>query len=169
MLKRFSKILRICLVASAFIFSACTQSLVISNVDYSQPVETVLTPDNQGTVTDVQHGLTFNILPLQYSETRDTTSVTTKEVRLIRGSEGYYYITAPGYKHVYVMEPEHRSLRLKKQILVSENGISKPAFNQREPYIQLVNRETKEMYQLTAKGVQKKSEQEKMAEEASSQ
>lgn len=132
----------------------CKQSMVISKVDYSQPVETVLTPDDKGFVQDVQHGLKFNILPLQYAETQDTSTVTTHRIRMIRGSEGYYYITSDGYQNVYVMAPEKGSLKLKNKIKINEEGLAEPAFNQREPYIQLLNRSTGETYALNADGIQ---------------
>jgi len=135
------------------LFSGCKQALVISDVDYAQPIETVLIPNEEGMVQDVQRGLAFNILPLQYEETQDSSSVTTEEVRLIRGSEGFYYITAPGYSNVYVMYPDENSLRMERKIKINEEGISQPAFNQREPYVQLLNRSTNEVYSLTSEGI----------------
>lgn len=111
------------------LLAGCKQSMVISKVDYSQSIESVLQPDEDGTVKDVKHGLTFNIKPIQYAETQDTSSVTTNQVRYIRGQEGYYYITAPNYKNVYVMAPEKGKLVLKETLKTSEDGISKPAFN----------------------------------------
>ncbi|MDR8390934.1 hypothetical protein NC796_07285 [Aliifodinibius sp. S!AR15-10] len=141
------------------LFAGCKQSMVISDVNYSQPIETVLTPNENGVVEDVQHGLSFNILPLQYAETEDTSSVTTREVRMIRGKEGFYYITAAGYSNVYVMAPEKNQLKLKKKIKISEEGIEQPAFNQRDTYVQLLNRETEDTYMLTEEGV-KQTDQE---------
>lgn len=144
----------------------CKQTLVISEVDYSQPIETVLQPDENGVVNDVQHGLSFNVLPLQYAETGDTSSVTTGQVRMIRGKEGYYYITSAGYQNVYVMAPEKGALKLKKKILIKEGGIAQPAFNQRNPYVQLLNLETGENYALTADGIHQPKENEKLKKEA---
>lgn len=149
------------LIAIAFL-AGCKQSMVLSRVDYSQSIETVLTPNKQGVVKDMQHGLTFNILPLQYAETQDTTSVTTREIRYIRGQEGYYYITAPNYRHVYVMAPEQNRLKLKKKLKVSDSGIAQPALNQRTSYVQLVNLKSGQSWKLDPKGIQK--EQAKMAE-----
>ncbi len=148
-----NKILIVALILS-FAVMGCRHSMVISKVDYSQPIETVLEPDEKGVVNDVQNGMAFNVLPLQYAETGDSTSVTIDRIRMIRGSEGYYYITAEGYKHVYVMEPEKSSLKLKNKIEVSEEGIQNPAFNQRNKYVQLLNRKTGEYYALTFKGKQ---------------
>lgn len=164
---RLSNFIKVLLLISVSVFVGCKQTLVISDVDYSQPIESVLETNKEGTVNDVRSGLSFNILPLQYVETQDTTSVTTQEVRMIRGKEGYYYITSPGYKNVYVMAPEKSTLKLKNKILIKEEGISKPAFNQRNPYVQLLNRETGENYALTAKGIQQPDSNENSEEEAS--
>lgn len=143
-----------CSLAALLIpLAGCKQSMVISDVNYSQPIETVLVPDNEGMVQDLQHGLTFNILPLQYEETQDSSSVTTTQVRMIRGYEGYYYITAAGYSHVYIMAPEKSSLKLTKKIKISEDGLEEPAFNQRKTYVQLLNRKTNTTYALTDQGL----------------
>lgn len=164
---RLSKLLKALLLICVTVFMGCKQTLVISDVDYSQPIESVLETDENGMVNDVRTGLSFNILPLQYVETQDSSSVTTEEVRMIRGNEGYYYITSPGYQNVYVMAPEKSTLKLKNKILIKEGGISKPAFNQRNPYVQLLNRETGENYALTEKGIQKPDSNENTEEEAS--
>lgn len=140
--------------ASVLFTIGCQQSMVISEVDYSQAVESVLEPDEEGMVEDLQHDIKFNIKPLQYAETEDTSSVTTEEIRLIRGQEGYYYITAPNYSHVYVMMPEEGALKLKNRVAVSEDGLERPAFNQRMSHIQLLNRETGETWQITPDGVE---------------
>lgn len=164
---RLSKILKALLLICVTVFMGCKQTLVISDVNYSQPIESVLETDENGMVNDVRTGLTFNVLPLQYVETQDTSSVTTKEIRMIRGKEGYYYITSSGYKNVYVMAPEKSTLKLKNKILIKEGGISKPAFNQRNPYVLLLNRETGENYALTEKGIQKPDSNENTDEETS--
>lgn len=144
----------------AVILSGCKEPMVISRVDYSQSIESVLTPDKQGVVHDLQHGIKFNILPLQYAETQDTSSVTTEVIRLIRGEKGFYYITASGYNHVYVMAPEKGKLELREEIKVSENGIDQPAFNQRMSHIQLVNLKTGESWMLTADGIKEEKSKE---------
>ncbi|WP_211359343.1 hypothetical protein [Fodinibius salinus] len=141
------------LLLMALLFMGCKQSMVISKVDYSQSIESVLKPDEEGVVKDAKHGLSFNIKPLQYAETRDTSSVTTEQVRYIRGQKGFYYITAPNYKNVYVMEAQKGSLKLKKKLSVSEKGVSRPAFNQRGEYIQLVNLETDEHWKVQPESI----------------
>ena len=74
---------------------------------------------------------------------------------MIRNREGYYFITANNFKHVYVMVPKEGSLKLKKKILVDENGINSPAFNWRDPVVELINRDTKEVISLNSKGTLK--------------
>lgn len=145
-------------IASAVVLTGCKQSMVINKVDYSQPVESVLTPNENGIVEDVQQGISFSIMPIQYQETQDTSSVTTKEVRFIRGHEGYYYITAPDYENVYIMEPEAGKLKLKNSFVATEEGLAKPAFNQRSTYIQLVNRDTGQSWEVRPDGIQEESQ-----------
>jgi len=137
-------------LGAVLLLAGCSQSMFISNVDYSQPIETVLQPDEEGMVQDVQHGLRFSILPVQYEETQDTSSVSVNEVRLIRGREGYYYLTAPGFRNVYVLTPEQSGMKLKKKLEVDEEGISAPAFNQRNTHIQLLNRSNNTTYTITS-------------------
>lgn len=146
-------------VAAALLVAGCKQSMVISKVDYSHSIESVVTPDENGVVEDGQHGLKFNIKPLQYAETQDTSSVTTDQVRYIRGQEGYYYITAPNYKNVYVMAPDKGTLKLKKKLEVSESGLDQPALNQRLSHIQLLNLASGESWKLNPDGIQKEQSQ----------
>ncbi len=146
--------LSISILLAGLILAGCKQSLVISEVNYAQPVEAVLTPDKDGVVKDTKNGFIFNIMPLQYAETEDTSSVTTDEVRYIRSNNGFYYITVPEYKNVYVMAPGEHELKLEKKIKVSEEGIAEPALNQRKKYIQLVDRATGTAWALDNEGIQ---------------
>lgn len=139
------------------VFSICAlascRSLVIENVDYSQPIESVLNVNDDGRVSDVNTGLSFNLMPLQYIETEDTSSVTTPEVRVIRNHQGYYFVTAPGYSNVFVLKPDEGVLRLHETILIDESGITNPAFNQRPPVIELLDG-TEQVYRLTSDGIE---------------
>lgn len=143
----------LCFLAVAILLTGCGQSLTISDVNYGQSLEAVLEPDEDGDVTDARNGIEFNVKPLQFEETEDTSSVTTEEIRMIRGSEGFYFITAPGYKNVYVMAPEANELKLENKIEISEDGLGSPAFNQRDSHIQLVDQETDETYSLDSEGL----------------
>jgi len=135
------------------ILAGCSGALTLSNVDYSQPVETVLETDSEGMVHDRENHINFSILPLQYAETQDTSTVITDEIRMIRGEKGYYYITAVNYQHVYIMAPEQKKLKLIKKVKVNENGLEEPAFNQRAPFIQLLDLSSGESYTISHKGL----------------
>ncbi len=152
---------KVCIAAVLLLVVAgCSSSLVIRDVNYAEPVEAVLFPNKNGVVEDIRGGISFNILPLQYAETQDTSSVTTEQIRMIRGREGFYYITAPGYTNVYVMAPEKNSLKLQKKIKINEQGITEPAFNQRDTHVQLLNRKTNDTYMLSAQGLAEPGESE---------
>lgn len=135
--------------------TACSSSLVLNRVNFAQPVESVDMPNDNGMVKDRRYGLEFNVKPLQYAETQDSTSVTTREVRVIRSQSGFYFITADNYKNVYVMAPKDGKLSLKKKILIDEEGMEAPAFNQRAPYIELVVRGSSDTYMLNKDGIVK--------------
>ncbi len=125
-------------VFSVLFLQACNKSLVVKNVNYAQQIESVLVPDSDGIVTDVRFGLSYSIMPFQYEEFEDTTSVQVSEVRMIRNNQGYYFITADKFKHVYVMAPKRGEFKLEKKILVDEEGLNAPAFNWRNPVVQLI-------------------------------
>ncbi|HCT52173.1 MAG TPA: hypothetical protein DF712_06895, partial [Balneola sp.] len=87
-------------IAALLLMSAC-KTFEVKNVNYAQQIESVLIPTNEGVVNDSRYGISFNILPFQYQEIQDSSSVFVDEVRLIRNSNGYYFITATGFQNVY--------------------------------------------------------------------
>jgi hypothetical protein len=141
--------------ATVILFTSACKTFEVKNVNYSQQVESVLIPTEYGEITDSRYGLSFNILPFQYEEMQDSNSVQIDNVRLIRNQNGFYFITANGFNNVYVMKPIKNGLKLKEKIAVSENGLIKPAFNLRSPYVQLIDLETSEKYSLNEKGIKK--------------
>ena len=157
---RPQRFIPIILLASIVMLGTACKTFVVKNVNYSHQIESVLIPDEDGTVTDVRHGITFNVTPFQKQEFGTTDSTEIKEVRLIRNAEGFYFITANQFKNVYVMQPGDGSLKLKKKIKVSEEGISEPAFNMRDGYVQLVKVETNEIVSLNEEGIQKNNKEE---------
>ncbi len=152
---RLNQVRNLITVVSLLLLTACSSSLVIKNVDFAQPIETVLTPNSKGVVNDVRDGLTFDAMPLQYAETKDTSSVTIPAIRMIRGHDGYYFITAKGFNNVYIMAPSNGTLKLHKKILITKEGLSSPAFNQRMPYVQLIDGSSAS-YDLTKDGIKGK-------------
>lgn len=135
------------------LLAACS-SLIIKPVNFGWPIENVLTSDSNGMVEEQRHSISFNITPLLQAEFGDSTKAGSQEIRLIRNNEGYYFITAQGFKNVYVFSPGGSSLNLENKFLVTEEGLQNPVFNQRNTYIELINGES--IYELTGKGIMKR-------------
>jgi hypothetical protein len=112
--------------------------LSLKPADFSWPVESVLKADSKGMVQENRYQLSFNVRPMFFAETGDSSNVSAS-VRVIRDRAGYYFITAPGFKHVYVFGTGDGALTLESKILISEGGMSSPAFNARAPHVQLLN------------------------------
>jgi hypothetical protein len=94
--------------------------------------------NDDGFVTEERYSLSFNTINMFFEETEDSTSHLNKQVRLIRDVKGYYFITSDNFKNVYVFNAYDGGLKLENKILISEAGINNPAFNQRPPYIELL-------------------------------
>ena len=95
------------------IVSGCS-SLTLSPVHYQWPVESVLTVDEKGMVDETRYNMTFNVKSLLFDETADSVHVSGIELRIIRDASGYYYITAPKFKNVYVFASDEGKLKLEK-------------------------------------------------------
>jgi hypothetical protein len=153
---RLPKIIPFILLASIVMAGTACKTFVVKNVNYAHQIESVLTPDENGNIEDVRHGISFNIAPFQKKEFGENDSTQIKEVRLIRNTGGFYFITATHFKNVYVMEPGNGSLKLKNRIKVSEISMLEPAFNMRDGFVQLVKVDTNEIVNLNEEGIQKK-------------
>lgn len=125
--------------------AACGPSLVLHNVDYSQPIESVLEVDSDFNVHDQRFAVKFSITPLLDEEGIPSVS----EIRIIRSRAGYYFVTASGFNNVYIFASGESKLELVEKIRVSDNGLSQPAFNQRGSHIELIDRDTGETFNLT--------------------
>ncbi len=136
------------LIASGLIGCA---SLKLEPANFAWPVESVLKIDSKGMVEDNRYSFSFNVKPLFQAEFNDTTA--SGEIHLIRDMYGYYYITAAKFKNVYTFVANEGNLSQKNKFLVSETGLSSPAFNQRDQYIQLLNGKEKSIM-LSRDGIQ---------------
>ncbi len=125
-------------VSLAAFLSACSSRVAIENVDFAQPVETVAQADSEGQVADIRTGVSFNILPLLEKEGLTASDFSNTDVRMMRNHQGYYFVTAAGFRNVYVMEAQENKLRSENIIRISSDRLENPAFNQRNPYIQLI-------------------------------
>lgn len=140
------------LLAAGMLLSGCS-ALTLTPVDFAWPIEIRPETDTRGFLRDDRTGLAFNVKPLMFAETADSTQVGGISFRIIRDAEGYFYIIAPKFKNVYVFASGEGVLKLKTAIQVSQTGLVNPAFNQRVMFIQLVNGKDKPVM-LSKNGIQ---------------
>lgn len=126
------------LVAMGIVLSSCS-SFSVQQVDYGWPVESVLKVKDDNTVAEGRYAIAFNVATLALREFEDSLALRGKEIRVLRSTEGMYFITGQGFRHVYVMTPQASTLRLRRKFEVSPSGLKKPAMNQRDPYVELVD------------------------------
>lgn len=141
------------IILSFLILVAGCTSLTLAPSDFSWPIESELTADRGGMVKEDRYYLSFNIKPLLFAEFQDSLKVDGRTIRIIRDRQGYYFVTGPRFKNVYVFEHAEAGLSQVNKILVKEAGLSNPAFNKRPPHIQLLNGNDKPIL-LTRKGVE---------------
>lgn len=122
----------------AFLLPACS-SLSLQQVDFGWPVESALKVKDNNTVSEGRYAISFNVAPLAQKEFADSNALKGKEIRLLRSNEGMYYVTGPNFKYVYVMTPLASELKLFQKFEVSKTGLKKPALNQRDPYVELLD------------------------------
>jgi len=119
------------------IIAGCS-TLLLKPAEFSWPIESVLKIDKEGTVNEDRYSFSFNTKALFFEETQDSMAYSGKDLRVIRNMDGYYFITSPNFKNVYVFASAEGSLKLENKIAISEIGMKNPAFNQRTPFIELV-------------------------------
>ena len=132
--------------------TAGCSSVLLTPADFSWPLEDVLKVDDNGFITVDRYSFNLNVKPLFQVELNDSTKAVGSEIRLIRGTEGYYYITASGFKNVYTFLPVEGGFKLSSKIEISDSSALKtPKFNQRPPNIELIDGMTK--YLLNKNGI----------------
>ena len=128
-------------------------SLILKPTNFGWPLEAVLKVDKNGNVQEKRYSLDFNTKELFLTETGDSLGYQNKELRVIRNSNGYYFMVANNFKNVYVFSPSEGSLSLSNKIAISDStGMNNPAFNQRPPYIEL-NYDNNKKVNLTNEGI----------------
>lgn len=135
-------------IGFALLASVAACSSYIPYVDYSQPFESAVAPDANHYIQDARYGITFSVQPLLRRENMEAAD----EVYLIRNNMGYYFVTAPGFSHVYVLEPRPGELKIDNEIELSGNGLGQPGFNQRRDHIEVIDRATGEVYRINENG-----------------
>ena len=133
-----------------FITAACS-SLTLKPADFSWPIENALKVDNKGFVEEQRYAFTLKVKSLFFAEFADSNNFAGKEIRIIRDKLGYFYITGKNFKNVYVFFPLEGGMKLEEKIIISEQGLNSPAFNQKSPNIELLDSPNK--YLLNNKGI----------------
>jgi hypothetical protein len=126
-------------------------SVTLKPVDFSWSFESVLTADSAGYVKAEPKTIAFDAGELFRAETKDPGAAAGTIVRIIRDSDGYYFITSPGFRHVYIFTGANGKLTLEKKVLIAEQGMEKPFFNRRDLGIELVA--NGQVYLLSKKGI----------------
>ncbi len=132
----------ILVVPIVLLLSGCG-GLALRPAEFAWPFESVFKVDAKGIAAEeeqpARYFVTFNAKPLLFEETGDSVHVAGKVFRVIRDGEGYYYITGKEFKNVYVFATSEGALTIERKIPVAEKGMESPAFNQRPPFVQLLN------------------------------
>lgn len=147
-------ILNVFVCMFAIILAGCS-TLLLRPADFSWPVEVTLKPDGKGNVQEARYQMSFNVKALLFEELQDSVTVTKHTLHILRDQAGFYFITAKGFKNVYVFGQGDGALKLEKKILISEKGLEAPALNQKTPFIQLINenKENEAPVALTKDGI----------------
>ncbi|HWR98011.1 MAG TPA: hypothetical protein VN317_06270 [Candidatus Methanoperedens sp.] len=123
-------------LAATLVLSGC--ALTLRPVDFSWSYESVLTAGPDGVVKGEPKTIAFNARPLFREELGQAGPVEGRTVRIIRNDEGYYFITAPGFKRVYIYRGGEAKLWLTEKVLIDKKGMEKPFFNRRDRGVELV-------------------------------
>ncbi len=143
---------RYILMAMTFLIISGCAALILQPADFSWPIENVLKIDEKGFIKEDRHTFTINVKPIFHEEHRDSNLALGKEIRIIRSQAGYYFITASNFKNIYVLIPIESGMKLVNKINISETQpLLNPAFNQKSPYIELIDGSKK--YLLNHKGL----------------
>jgi hypothetical protein len=144
------QLLIVSLILSSML-AACSV-LTLQPANFSWPLESVLPADDNGKISDDRYSVEVNTVGMFFEEFQDSLSYKGKDLRLIRDNMGFYFLTSGNFKNVYVFKAEEGTMVLENKIFISEFGLQNPAFNQRDPYIELVDGNNK--MNLTYKGIE---------------
>lgn len=122
----------------AILFVSCS-TLNIQNVDFSWPVEVVATVSNTNIVSSDRYGLAFSVAAIAQEELQDSSALRNVQVHVLRNGEGFYFVTAAKFKHVYVFRSNAGELSLENAIEIGASPLQSPALNLRTPYVELLD------------------------------
>lgn len=139
------------ILITTVVLSSCS-SLTLTPAEFGWSLEAVLKIDNNGFVKEDRNSISFDTKVLFLEETQDSLGYAGKTLRLIRNNEGFYFMTAVDFKNVYVFTVEKNAFSLENKIEINETGLKNPAFNQRKPFIELLDDGI--TYKLTSEGIE---------------
>ena len=131
--------LKIFLIFITTIVLLSCSTLKLTPAEFSWPIEAVLKIDNNGFVKEERNLVSFDTRALFLEETEDSLGYAGKTLHLIRNNEGFYFMTAVDFKNVYVFTVEENAFSLENKIQINETGLKNPSFNQRKPFIELLD------------------------------
>lgn len=140
----------ILLVFTGIIITSCS-TLTLTPAEFGWPIEGVLKVDNKGFVKEDRGAILFDTKALFLEEMQDSLGYAGKTLRVIRNHEGLYFMTAVDFKNVYVFGVDKNSFVLENKIEINETGLKNPAFNQRKPFVELID--DGKTYKLTSEGI----------------
>lgn len=141
----------ILLIIVGLIATSCS-TLTLTPAEFGWPIEGVMRIDNSGFVKEDRSAVWFDTKALFLEETQDSLGYAGKTLRVIRNHEGFYFMTAIDFKNVYVFGVDKNAFTLENKIQIGEVGLKNPAFNQRKPYIELID--NGKSYKLTSEGIE---------------
>lgn len=124
-------------LATLLLALAGCASVTIKPVDFSWSFESVLTADATGVVSGEPKTIAFDAGVLFRAEAGEQATAAGKTVRIIRDREGFYFVTAAGFKNVYVFRGARGKLVPCKKVFIAAEGMEKPFFNRRDRGIEL--------------------------------
>ena len=140
----------ILLVFTGIIITSCS-TLTLTPAEFGWPIEGVLKVDNKGFVKEDRGAILFDTKALFLEEMQDSLGYAGKTLRVIRNHDVFYFMTAVDFKNVYVFGVDKNSFVLENKIEINETGLKNPAFNQRKPFVELID--DGKTYKLTSEGI----------------
>lgn len=139
------------LIFAGLLITSCS-TLTLTPAEFGWPIEAVLKVDNKGFVKEDRSAVLFDTKALFLEEMQDSLGFAGKTLHVIRNHEGFYFMTASDFKNVYVFGTAKNSFTLENKIQIGEVGLKNPAFNQRKPYIELID--DGKTFKLTSEGIE---------------
>lgn len=124
-------------------FVSCSSDIIIKPVEFAWPIESVVKTDSNGKVEIQRYSISLNTKPIFFQEFADSNSAVGKEVRVICDVKGYYYFYAENFSNVYVLSSAPGRFKLERKILIPEANVKSIAFNQKNPYIEILTKNNK--------------------------